>query len=491
MGWEKFCKEQNLLNPHASAGLQKDTNITLGTANFASSKSRLVTAAAHFAYCGMRQKSDSLRSPKSEKVTPAVSRVLADGRLMELLYDSVVKATSFAVWHEGTWRIEQRVVDHRAVFVPFSPENNLIRNEAVLLPSRPEDYGTEQELRSEVQAFIHRYSDLSDAFEKIATHYVMLSWVYDAFNEVPYLRLRGDFGTGKTRTLLTIGSLAYKPFFASGASTVSPLFHTLDAFRGTLILDEADFRYSDERAEIVKILNNGNVRGLPVLRTIMTQKKEFNPQAFQVFGPKIVAARGQYDDRGLESRFLTEEMGSRRMRDDIPINLPNKFKDEALQLRNKLLLYRFHSLRRTRLHEEYKNDLLEPRSNQIALPLLSIIEDPDTRAQLYGVMRQSLLSVAAERYNSPEGHVVESLFALLQVPTGVVIPIARLVEEMSTRFSAEYERPITNRWIGRILRRRLGILVYKSNGRYGVPVTELEKVRMLAGRFGVSQDAVQ
>jgi hypothetical protein len=36
--------------------------------------------------------------------------------------------------------------------------------------------------------------------------------------------------------------------------------HTLDAFRGTLIFDEADFRFSDERSEIVKILNNGNVR---------------------------------------------------------------------------------------------------------------------------------------------------------------------------------------------------------------------------------------
>jgi hypothetical protein len=110
------------------------------------------------------------------------------------------------------------------------------------------------------------------------------------------LRLRGDFGSGKTRALLTIGSLCYKAFFASGASTVSPIFHTLNAFRGTLIFDEADFRFSDERAEIVKILNNGNVRGLPILRTMMNRQREFNPQAFQVFGPKIVATRSSYED---------------------------------------------------------------------------------------------------------------------------------------------------------------------------------------------------
>jgi hypothetical protein len=63
----------------------------------------------------------------------------------------------------------------------------------------------------------------------------------DAFNEVPYLRLRGEFGTGKTRFLQTVGSLCYRPIFTSGVSTVSPLFHLLDTFGGTLILDKADF----------------------------------------------------------------------------------------------------------------------------------------------------------------------------------------------------------------------------------------------------------
>src|SRR5262249_59500096 len=102
-----------------------------------------------------------------------------------------------------------------------------------------------------------------------------LTLLYDAFNELPYLRLQGDYGSGKTRALLAIGSLCYKPFFASGASTVSPIFHTLDAFRGTLIFDEADFRFSDEKAEIVKILNNANVPAFPLLPPVMTQPPTF------------------------------------------------------------------------------------------------------------------------------------------------------------------------------------------------------------------------
>jgi hypothetical protein len=137
-------------------------------------------------------------------------------------------------------------------------------------------------------------------FEKIASYYVLFSWVYHSFNELPYLRLRGDPGSGKTRLLLTVGSLCYKPIFASGASTFSRLCRILDAFRGTLIIDEGDFRLSDERAEIVKILNNGNAKGFPVLRSEVSGKGEFNPRAYAVIGPKLVATRGFFEDRALE-----------------------------------------------------------------------------------------------------------------------------------------------------------------------------------------------
>jgi hypothetical protein len=58
----------------------------------------------------------------------------------------------------------------------------------------------------------------------------------------------------------------------------------------------------------VKILANGNAKGFSVLRTQVTPQKEFNPRAFVIFGPKIVGMRRSYDDRALESRFLTIEM---------------------------------------------------------------------------------------------------------------------------------------------------------------------------------------
>lgn len=423
--------------------------------------------------------------PEPKKTISIASDIFEDGTIVEMVYRREDRRTLFATYSAGRWTLVESVPFEGTTLVPFSPHNNLVKNAVVLFPSEPRAYGTEAELISEVQTFIHRYVDLEPAFERIAAHYVLLTWLYDAFNELPYLRFRGDFGSGKTRALLTIGSLCYRGFFASGASTVSPIFHTLDAFRGTFVFDEADFRFSDEKTELVKILNNGNVRGLPVLRTMMNRQREFNPQAFYVFGPKIVGARGTYDDRGLESRFITHEMGARRLRDDIPINLPPEYQEEALVLRNKLLMYRFRNRHDVKLDPSLADRKLEPRFNQILLPLLSIVREESLREELRAIGREAQFGFVTDRGFQVEAHVLEALVVLLMNtddPVALVKDVTRTVQE---RYGDEYERLLTNRFIGGVLRKSLRLRTYKSGGVYVVPRTELKVIARLCVRYGV------
>lgn len=418
--------------------------------------------------------------------TPTVSRILEDGRIVELVLPNS-KKTMLAVWGGTDWDlVDDLEIEEGERLVPISATNNLVRHHAVVLPEQPVPYGSLPELIDAVRTHLHRYVDLSEKFERIAAYYILLTWVYDAFKELPYLRLRGDFGSGKTRALIVVGSLCYKAFFASGASTVSPIFHTLDTFRGTLILDEADFRFSDEKSELVKILNNGNVDGFPVLRTAVTVKREFDPRAFNVYGPKIIAMRRAFEDQALESRFLTEDMGQRKLRTDIPINLPDEQREEACLLRNQLLMYRFRCLHGLAVNRSLVDPSLSPRLNQILVPLLSIVDDGLLREELRQTVRSLEHELYAERSASAEAGVLEVLAELFAAdPDAPTIAVSDITTAFVARFGADYERPISNRFIGGVLRKRLRLVTYKSHGVYVVPASEKTKADELCVRFGV------
>src|SRR6185295_4447852 len=103
----------------------------------------------------------------------------------------------------------------------------LVDKKVILFPSLAAPYENEEEILNEIRTFIHKYLEISEVFEQIATYYVLFTWMYDRFNEVPYLRAIGDFGSGKSRFLQAIGYLCYKPIMTSGATGSAPIFRIL------------------------------------------------------------------------------------------------------------------------------------------------------------------------------------------------------------------------------------------------------------------------
>lgn len=424
-----------------------------------------------------------MAEPQKRSSPPVVVSAVAPDAIVETVFQPDTARTAFAIATNRGLEIADEWQNGAIAAVPPRPSNNLIKHEALLFPSEPLEYGTSDALLADIARHIQKYVALSDERAHLCASYVLLSWVYDAFNELPYLRFRGDYGTGKTRALLVVGSLCYKAFFGSGASTVSPIFHTLDTFRGTFVFDEADFRFSDEKAELIKILNNGNAKGFPVLRTQVTQQKEFDPRAFTVFGPKIVGMRRPFEDRALESRFLTVDMEPGQFF-GVPINLPDIQKDEALELRNKLLMYRLRNRRSVKLDPALFDPALEPRMNQILLPLLSIVPTSELR----DIIRRNAQSVQAatvsERSTSTEGQILAVLHKISTDTLDGNISVAQISSAFVAEYGSDYERSISNRWIGSILR-RLGIALYKSNGVVVLVPGQEKRIAALCDRFGI------
>ncbi len=434
----------------------------------------------------MTKTKKQIKPRHNPKRTPTVSELFDNGHMLEMLYAPRLDKTTFAYWDTKTFNIKEHYKTSKdETLVPVKASNNLIKHGVVKFPSYIEECGGTENMITEIKAFIHKYVDLEPDFETIAAYYVLLTAVYDRFKELPYLRLIGDYGTGKTRFLLIVGSICYKPIFSSGASTISPIFHSLDSFRGTLILDEADFRFSGATSEITKILNNGNVKGFPVLRCEGNSKGEYNPRAFQVFGPKIIATRGHYSDPALESRFIYERTKSGKIRKDIPINLPDSYEVEADSLQNKLLMFRFKNWHTINPDKVFDIGVTENRIAQIYRPLLALTHDEETRNIIIRYAQKSQSFLKAFRSHSVEEQVLGIIADLLK-KNRTPLSVKAITQLYQSRYGKEHIKPITPKWIGTIIRSKLHLNTVKSNGVYIIDNSERTKLQALFERYDIN-----
>ena len=108
------------------------------------------------------------------------------------------------------------------------------------------------------------------------------------------------------------------------------------------------------------------------------------------------------------------------------------------------------------------------------------------RTELRSVALEAQSNLIAERGLLVEAQVLEILAELVVTIDRPVVPVAEITAGLVERYGAEYERPITNRWIGSVLRKRLNLHTYKSHGIYVLPKSERTKVELLCVRYGVS-----
>ena len=425
--------------------------------------------------------------PKSEtkkaKPRTVISEIIGE-KLIETIYAPRMQKTALGVWDRGTFSAPNSYPNgNNEVLKPPSPSTSLIRHNVVLFPSFAEDYGSQSDLICSIRSFIHRYVDLEADFEIVAAHYVLLSWVYDRFRAVPYLRIIGDFGSGKSRFLAVVGSICYKPFFASGSSTLSPIFYTLDQYRGTLILDEGDLKFSGETADMVKVLNNGNTQGFPVLRSEISKDGVYSPRAFKVFGPKIIATRGSYSDPALESRMITYRAKAGQVRGDIPTSLPESFETEAENLRNQLLIYRFKNWH-TLEPDQNNSALSASRSGQVFHSLMIVTVDEEAKAAILRLAEKAKQSLKFSYAFRPEEHLLK-IIRELSNSTDKPLSVQSIASKYREKHGSDHTGPVTNKWVGGILRNRLHLSTQKRSGVYVIAPSDKRRLEALFERYGL------
>lgn len=407
---------------------------------------------------------------------------LPSGIIAEQTRNPDTKECGFAVYGEGGIGYRTEIEFEGKTYRPI--DDDLVSHGLILFPSEAVAFGGINGLLADIQKFIHKYVDVRPYYERLASYYALLTWVYDAFSVIPYLRFLGGWSTGKSRGLDVLAAICYKAMQVSGATTISPMFRVMEKFAGTLIIDEADIARGDEYTEFIKVLNTGYQKGKPLLRSERAKGDVFEPRAYNVFCPKIVATRHKYQDQALESRFLTERMDRGFDKERIPLNLPPEFDKEALELRNKLLYFRLTRLKDIEPEVAYAQKGIEPRVWQVLSPMMQLIEDDKDREEFEKYARAYTQVIRQDRTESLNGEVVDILFGLVrheESPT-----VKAICNGVNEKYHEAQDR-LTPSKVGRLLR-GLGLVTKRHSEGYYVDLEASgEAIELIKRQYDVAE----
>jgi DNA primase len=411
-------------------------------------------------------------------------------------------------------------------YVP-KPVNNFIKKGGVLFPSEIGTLKSTKELVTLVEMFINAHYLLENKYlSRIIAYYVLMSWVYDAFNALPYLRAMGEAGAGKSELMRRVGHLCYRLMMASGAGTAASFFRATEMYRGTVFIDEADLHDGGDMSnDLVKFLNLGAMAGNPIWRleeVIGECGKTYEVMTFETFCPKLIAMRKDFKDDAVGSRCLTIRVQPREPIElkakGIKLNIDDEFRERARAIRNLLLRWRFEKWEpQIECGEELMDLEVSSRLNQVTMPLKALAkDDPELQREIELFLRAYHREMTLTKSMTIAARVVEALWRIWNnsilhekyvtpgaggetVLIGDVALIAnQIMDEMNALGEDEEEDEgakrkrkkdsLTARGVGSLVRNELQLQVGDRRGK-GFPVFWDEmRLRALAKRYGVDPE---
>ncbi len=332
------------------------------------------------------------------------------GLIYEQVYDGGISKFIEYDPQKGSYKEVNQLLTGDCAIRPVTGE--ALDKGVIKMAQRPEQYKSVEALRKEIQDIIHAYCDVDDQTELIASYYPLLAHVFDKMKSLMYLNARGDIGTGKTRFMMVVGMMCRNPMTSSGLITAAGLFRDVEEWKPTLLLNEFDMKESATHNELIKILNCGYEQGTFVSRC--DEREGYKRKFYDVYCPKLMTTREQFQDTGLESRMLTH-ISETSEREDIPEDLEDEFYAKAQSIRNKLLLFRLQNMDKISPYPGIKKLKIRPRLRQISGCLFKLhAVAPDVIEPAIKYFEDYDKQLTEDMMYSPDGVMLGAAVALIE-----------------------------------------------------------------------------
>ncbi len=159
-------------------------------------------------------------------------------------------------------------------------------------------------LPTEISHTIKRFVICSPETAHAATLWIAMTWFIEVITIAPLVIITApEKRCGKSQLLFLLARLVNRPLSASNI-TPAALFRSIDAWKPTLLIDEAD-AFMRENEELRGIINCGHTRdSAKIIRVV---GDDFTPTEFHVWGAKALAGIGHLSDT-LKDRAVALEL---------------------------------------------------------------------------------------------------------------------------------------------------------------------------------------
>jgi len=376
--------------------------------------------------------------------------------LQELIFEQT-DTGAYVVYN----RLEQKFL------VKNNPWNTVAYNDTRYIPLKripwptahiPKDYESEEALFERIKNFFIEHLDVAnELMYDVYAAFVLASWLPENFTVIPYLFFLGPLASGKTRALECFHRLCYRSIMATSMSAAS-LFRALEAWHPTILLDETEVYNRKEMVEVLAILNSGYRRGQYAIRIEKVQNNVPQIAVFDTFGFKVLAGTQELADT-LQSRCIITKM-SKAVR---PVRLFID-EEEAQELRNQLLMYRFKNLNQNQQQNHLEESECEGNSRVLELfvSLFQVAPTPTIKDRLKQAMKQIIQTRLNEEQTSIEARVLDAILKCEDRVENGKLTIQAVTEAYNEGLPEKEQ--FTSRQIGRIVA-RLGFEKCKAGSK--------------------------
>mgnify|MGYP007059410223 CR=1 FL=1 len=153
----------------------------------------------------------------------------------------------------------------------------------------PSDQFNEIELYRKIKETIRKYVELEQKADyTILTAWIIGTYFFPIFSAYPYIHIKAPKGSGKSQCLTLLSQVAFNAVKAR--VSLPALRDTVDALRGTYLMDQADALRRNNMGDILDILTDSYKRAGGSVRKMVVIKNNWTLEEFEAYGPKAFAS---------------------------------------------------------------------------------------------------------------------------------------------------------------------------------------------------------